>query len=66
MSWHTGLSEAACSSFVLSCRSFQADEGLSASLGEEFSSAYLKLKYGQWNEYSRHLTQWELDTTLDC
>ena len=40
--------------------------GLSASLGEEFSSAYLKLKYGQWNEYSRHLTQWELDTTLDC
>lgn len=28
--------------------------------------AYLKLKHGEWNEYARHLTQWERDTTLDC
>lgn len=28
--------------------------------------AYLKLKHGEWNDYARHLTQWERDTTLDC
>ena len=29
-------------------------------------SAYLKLKHTEWNDYARHLTQWERDTTLDC
>ena len=47
-------------------REFEKDEPLKAALGGEFSEAYLKLKYDQWNEYSRHLTKWELDTTLDC
>lgn len=28
--------------------------------------AYLKLKTGEWNDYARHLTQWERDATLDC
>ena len=28
--------------------------------------AYLKLKHGEWNDYARHLTTWERDTTLDC
>ena len=28
--------------------------------------AYLKLKYAEWHDYARHLTQWERDTTLDC
>ncbi|GAA0313283.1 type III glutamate--ammonia ligase [Sphingomonas oligophenolica] len=28
--------------------------------------AYLRLKHGEWNDYARHLTQWERDTTLDC
>ncbi|MBY0305520.1 MAG: type III glutamate--ammonia ligase [Sphingomonas sp.] len=28
--------------------------------------AYLKLKHVEWNDYARHLTQWERDTTLDC
>ena len=35
-------------------------------LGDEFSSAYLKLRYDDWNKYSRHLTEWERETTLDC
>ncbi len=35
-------------------------------LGDEFASAYLKLKYDDWNKYSRHLTEWERETTLDC
>ena len=28
--------------------------------------AYLKLKHREWDDYARHLTQWERDTTLDC
>lgn len=28
--------------------------------------AYLKLKHSEWDDYARHLTQWERDTTLDC
>jgi glutamine synthetase type III len=28
--------------------------------------AYLKLKQGEWNDFSSHLTQWERQTTLDC
>ncbi|MCA1361099.1 hypothetical protein I6F14_08640 [Bradyrhizobium sp. IC3069] len=29
-------------------------------------TAYLKLKHEEWNDYARHLTQWERDNTLDC
>jgi glutamine synthetase len=28
--------------------------------------AYLKLKRQEWQAYSRHLTEWERDNTLDC
>ena len=35
-------------------------------LGAGFVSAYTKLKRQDWDGYSRHLTQWERDTTLDC
>lgn len=28
--------------------------------------AYIKLKTQEWNDYARHLTEWERDTTLDC
>lgn len=31
-----------------------------------FVPAYLKLKNQQWNDYASHLSQWEVDTTLDC
>ena len=31
-----------------------------------FVPAFLKLKTQEWNDYARHLTAWELDTTLDC
>ncbi|MEM1164172.1 MAG: type III glutamate--ammonia ligase, partial [Pseudomonadota bacterium] len=30
------------------------------------ADAFLKLKYDEWNDYCRHLTQWERDHTLDC
>ena len=32
----------------------------------EFIAAYIKLKTEDWNDYSRHLTEWERQTTLDC
>lgn len=31
-----------------------------------FVPAYLRLKTHEWNEYSKHLSQWERDNTLDC
>ncbi len=35
-------------------------------LGEETVTAFLRLKEREWDDYARHLTQWERDTTLDC
>jgi glutamine synthetase len=35
-------------------------------LGDAFVDSYIKLKTDEWNSYSRHLTQWERDHTLDC
>jgi len=48
-----------------SLRALEASEVLTAALGD-FVPAYLKLKHVEWNDYARHLTQWERDTTLDC
>ncbi|MBM3520488.1 MAG: type III glutamate--ammonia ligase, partial [Alphaproteobacteria bacterium] len=47
-------------------RNFERDKYLQNALGTEISAAYLKLKHNEWNQYCRHLTQWERDTTLDC
>jgi glutamate---methylamine ligase len=47
-------------------RALEKSEELSAGLGEPTISAYLKLKYANWDEYCRHLTDWERQTTLDC
>jgi len=35
-------------------------------LGDELVDAYVKLRTRDWNDYSRHLTDWERDHTLDC
>ena len=47
-------------------RNFEKDTYLRTALGEEVCNGYLKLKHNEWNQYCRHLTQWERDTTLDC
>ena len=47
-------------------RELAKDKALAAALGSETVDAFLKLKHGEWNEYSRHLTSWERDHTLDC
>ena len=47
-------------------RAFDRDKPLKAMLGESFSASYVKLKMQEWDEYSKHLTEWERETTLDC
>ncbi|WP_454643714.1 type III glutamate--ammonia ligase [Bradyrhizobium liaoningense] len=46
-------------------RALEGSKLLGESLGE-YVPAYLKLKHQEWNDFSRHLTQWERETTLDC
>jgi glutamine synthetase len=47
-------------------RALEASSVLREGLGEQFISAYVKLKRADWNEYAGHLTEWERRTTLDC
>jgi glutamine synthetase len=47
-------------------RAFAADDALRDRLGAAFRDSYLKLKHDEWSRFTRHLTEWERDTTLDC
>ena len=47
-------------------RSLSACKPLCDALGAEFINAYVRLKTDDWNDYSRHLTQWEREHTLNC
>ena len=47
-------------------RAFEQSAMYRDSFGAEFTNSYVKLKTQSWNEYSRHLTEWERSTTLDC
>jgi glutamine synthetase len=47
-------------------RALEKSSVFEAGLGKEFLSSYLKLKHDDWNSYSRALTDWERQTTLDC
>jgi glutamine synthetase type III len=47
-------------------RAFAADATLRARLGDAFRDSYLKLKHDEWGRFTRHLTEWERETTLDC
>jgi glutamine synthetase len=44
----------------------ERSELLRRELGDEFVNSYVKLKTREWNDYSRHLTEWERANTLDC
>jgi glutamine synthetase type III len=46
-------------------RAFEASPVMKEYFGG-FVASYVALKHGEWNDYARHLTQWERDTTLDC
>ncbi|MGE3918717.1 MAG: type III glutamate--ammonia ligase, partial [Hyphomicrobiaceae bacterium] len=47
-------------------RGLESSSVLAASFGESTIASYLKLKHAEWNDYARHLTEWERHTTLDC
>lgn len=46
-------------------RALEGSSVLGEALGA-FVPAYLKLKTAEWNDYCRHLSQWERTATLDC
>ncbi len=46
-------------------RALEKSEVLAQAFGS-FVPSYVKLKTEEWNAYSRHLTEWERDNTLDC
>lgn len=39
---------------------------LREALSDEFVDSYVMLRKKQWHSYLRHLSQWEIDNTLDC
>jgi glutamine synthetase len=47
-------------------RNFETSEMLKSAFGEATVAAYAKLRHADWNDYARHLTDWERQTTLDC
>jgi glutamine synthetase len=46
-------------------REFDKDKTLKSMMGEEFSSAFLKLKHKEWDSYASHFSKWETENTLD-
>jgi glutamate---methylamine ligase len=46
-------------------REYDKDTTLKAMMGEEFSTAYLKLKHKEWDSYASHFSRWETENTLD-
>ena len=47
-------------------RGLESDTILAKYMGESFITSYLKLKYEQWHHFGSHVTDWELNNTLDC
>jgi len=54
------------SNMIDALRALEADSDMAALLGSTFMRSFLKLRHNEWQDYSGHLTQWELDKTLDC
>lgn len=46
-------------------RDYEKDSTLRAMMGEEFSTAYTKLKRKEWDSYVSHFSTWEHENTLD-
>ncbi len=47
-------------------RKLDGSKVLNEAFGRDQIKSYIKLKMVEWNDYCRHLTQWERDQTLDC
>ncbi len=46
-------------------REFAKNKTLRETLGDEFTDAYIKIKTAEWDDYTRHLSEWERANTLD-
>ena len=46
-------------------RAYDKDATLKAMMGEEFSTAYLKLKHQEWDSFVSHFSRWEHENTID-
>ena len=47
-------------------RAMQGSDMLAAAFGKEVIASYAKLKTAEWDDYCRHLTEWERQNSLDC
>lgn len=47
-------------------RELETSSVLKEAFGEMVVASYISLKTAEWNDYARHLTEWERRTTLDC
>ncbi len=47
-------------------RALDKSSVLKQAFGEAIVASYIALKTAEWNDYARHLTDWERRTTLDC
>lgn len=52
-------------SLIDAIRQLEADSKLRSDMDGDVVDAFCKLRRQQWGQYSRHLTQWELDNYLD-
>ena len=46
-------------------REFSKNSELKNKLGLEFSNAFIKLKNQEWNKFTNHLSEWEIENTMD-
>ena len=49
-----------------SIRIFDSSKVIREGFGNQFVDSYIKLKNKEWESYSRDLSQWERNTTLEC
>lgn len=52
--------------FLDALRCLEFDLVLSNALSDDFVKSYLKLKYQEWHEYSKQISPWELENTINC
>ena len=47
-------------------RNLEKSDVIKDAFGADVVASYIKLKNAEWNDYCRHLSDWERKTTLDC
>src|SRR5260370_37017031 len=54
-----------CAKLLDAQRALDGSALLRQTLGDSFVDSYVKLRMAEWNDYMRHLTEWERERTLD-